>query len=93
MSYSYTDLIYANSTYYTKIPYFSIIVWDKDESLKIKVNCRADARDFATAIPYALLVSFEIAPELDIDVYQKITDKVHINDTVKPKDIIKSKTI
>lgn len=70
-----------------------VVVWDEDESLKIKVNCRADARDFATAIPYALLVSFEIAPELDIDVYQKITDKVHIKDAVKPKDIIKSKTI
>lgn len=54
------------------------VVWDENDSLKIKISSRADANDFDDEIPYALFVSFEIAPELDIDVYGDILDKIEI---------------
>lgn len=58
------------------------VVWDEQDALGIKINCRADANDFVESIPYALMVTFEIAPQYDIDVYQKIAEKV------KTKEII-----
>ncbi len=57
------------------------IVWGENDVLKIKVNCRADAFNFDGAVPYAILVTFEIAPEIDINIYEKIVSKI------KGKDI------
>lgn len=52
-------------------------VWGEDDCLSIKVNCRNDA-DSKCILPvqYALMVSFEIKEDIDIDVYERIADKV-----------------
>lgn len=60
------------------------VVWGEDDVLGIKVNCRADSNDFAETIPYSLLATFEIAPEYDVDVYQKVVEKVKPKETVTP---------
>lgn len=60
------------------------VVWGEDDVIGIKINCRADAHDFAAKIPYAIFATFEIAPEYDIDVYQKIVDKVKPKETITP---------
>jgi hypothetical protein len=53
------------------------IVWDENDAIQIKVNCRGDADDkFSDSIPYALMVSFEIKDAIDIDVYAKIAEGV-----------------
>lgn len=64
----------------------SAVVWGEDDTLGIKINCRADAHDFTDRIPYALFATFEIAPEYNIDVYEKISEKVRqkVKETVKP---------
>ena len=64
----------------------SIQVWDENESLTIKVNCRGDASDSDAdvLIPYALFATFEMAPEYDIDVYQTVLDKVRTKDIITP---------
>jgi hypothetical protein len=55
-----------------------IVVWDENESIQIKVNCRGDAEvEFTGIIQYALMVSFEIKGEIDVDVYTRIAEKVH----------------
>jgi hypothetical protein len=55
----------------------SIVVWDENESIQIKVNCRGDAIDkFDATIRYALMVSFEILDTIDIDVYSKIAERI-----------------
>lgn len=58
----------------------SVQMWAEDKSLAIKVNCRGDASEKTTTveIPYALFATFELAPEYDIDVYQKVVEKVRI---------------
>lgn len=54
-----------------------IVVWDENEGIQIKVNCRGDADDkFNGSIPYALMVSFEIKSAADIDVYAKIAARI-----------------
>ena len=58
--------------------------WGEDDILGIKINCRADANDFTETIPYALLATFEIAPEFDIDVYQKVVGKIKSKETITP---------
>ncbi len=60
------------------------VVWGEDDILGIKVNCRADANDFSNAIPYAILATFEIAPEHDINVYQRVVEKVKVREVITP---------
>lgn len=63
-----------------------IFVWDESGSVHIKVNCRNDAAPESEeiSIPYALFATFEIAPEYEIDVYQRVVDRVRIRETVTP---------
>ena len=56
------------------------IVWGENDVLHIKVNCRADASKFDEKIPYAILVTFELAPELNISVYDKVVNKIKDKD-------------
>lgn len=63
------------------------VVWDEEGTIQIRVNCRADAAEiFSEEVPYALMVSFEIKSNIDIDVYTKIAERVksHI-DNLEPK--------
>ncbi len=54
-----------------------IVVWDENDALQVKVNCRGDADDrFSGSVPYALIVSFEIKDAIDIDVYAKVAERV-----------------
>ena len=63
----------------------STAVWDDNDSMILKVNCRADASDKNNdPIPYALFATFEIAPEHDIDVYQSVVDKIRIRNAITP---------
>ena len=59
-------------------------VWNENDSLTIKVNCRGDASeaDADVLIPYALFATFEMAPEYNIDVYQNIVEKIRIRDII-----------
>ena len=63
----------------------NVVVWGENDLVQVKVNCRADASRFEEFIPYALFCTFEIAPEVDIDVYQKIIDKVKVKEPVSPR--------
>ena len=36
-------------------------------------------------IPYALFVTYEMAPEHEIDVYQRVVDRVRIREEVAPQ--------
>ena len=61
----------------------STAVWDDNDSMILKVNCRADASNTNNVpIPYALFTTFEIAPEHDINVYQSVVDKIRIRDAI-----------
>lgn len=52
------------------------------DSISIKVNCSKDANSFTENIPYALLVSLEVAEGLDLPLYQEIKDRISIPVTV-----------
>ena len=52
------------------------------DSISIKVNCSKDANSFIENIPYALLVSLEVAEGLDLPLYQEIKDRILIPVTV-----------
>jgi hypothetical protein len=60
-----------------------IVTWGEDDIFQIKVNCRAVADEhLAVAIPYALMVSFEIKSNINIDVYTKVADRIRPRVTV-----------
>lgn len=52
------------------------MVWDVGDSIGIKINCVEDAGKLTDPIPYSVLVTFEIAEELDIDVYTDVATKI-----------------
>lgn len=59
------------------------VVWDEEEAIQVKVNCRGDADEkFSGSIPFALMVSFEIKDVIDIDVYTKVVEKLSMRVTV-----------
>lgn len=52
-------------------------VYPVDATAVIQVNCRADAGGLGTAnIPYALVVSMEVAPDLGIGIYDEIEARI-----------------
>ncbi len=50
--------------------------WDSEDSIKIKINCVEDAEKLSAQIPYAVLVTFELAEGLDIDVYSRVATRI-----------------
>jgi hypothetical protein len=54
------------------------VPWSPDDTLTIKVNCREDAGYLSDRIPYAIFITFEIAPEYDIDVYAIVLERIRL---------------
>lgn len=54
-----------------------IVFWGTDDAIQLKVNCANVADDkFSGAVPYALMVSFEVDAAVNIDVYERVSTKV-----------------
>ncbi len=53
-----------------------IIGWISNRTLNLKVNYREAIKNSEQFIPYAIFITFEIAPKYDIDVYTAITEKI-----------------
>ena len=49
------------------------------ETISIKVNCSKDANSFSESIPYAILVSLEVAESLNLPIYQEIRERISIS--------------
>lgn len=58
------------------------LIWNDNNAIQIKVNCKEDAGKFKFAIPYCVFVTFEVAEGQDIDIYSKVVNKVKT--TIKP---------
>lgn len=52
------------------------VVWDEQDFLKIKVNCKKDAENCKDAVPYGLFVTFEVARGVDVDVYTSVMNSI-----------------
>lgn len=52
------------------------VVWDIEDSIKIKVNCKKDAENRKETVAYGLFVTFEVAEGLDVDVYTSVVNKI-----------------
>ena len=47
-----------------------------DDFLRIKVNCRKDARKISSSISYGLIVSLEVAEGVDLPIYNEIRTRI-----------------
>lgn len=52
------------------------VVWNMDDCLKIKVNCKKDADNCKDVVPYGLFVTFEMAEGVDVDVYRTVLNRI-----------------
>jgi len=55
-----------------------------DDELVLKVSCRADAGDLDESVPYALVVSLEVAPALQVPVYEELRVRLRPRARVRP---------
>lgn len=54
-------------------------VWDDDKAVYLKVNCKDDAiNDTEQAVPYALFATFKLKEANDINIYQRVKNKLQI---------------
>lgn len=54
------------------------------DMIQIKVNRTADATSFRGDIPYALIVSLEVANGIPMSIYEEIKDRISIPIAVRP---------
>ena len=59
-------------------------VFSDDDELVIKVNCRAHAGGLADLVPYALVVSLEVAPSLGLPIYEEMKARVAPRAQIRP---------
>jgi hypothetical protein len=59
-------------------------VFAEDDELLLKVSCRADAGNLAVSVPYALVVSLEIAPGLDVPIYDEMRVRLRPRARIRP---------
>ena len=52
------------------------IVWNDNDAIDIKVNCKEDAGKIRNEIPYCIFVTFEIAEGLDVDIYIEVSERI-----------------
>jgi hypothetical protein len=54
-------------------------------TVRIKVNCRADAGRLDEQIPYAIAVTLETANELRVPVYQEVAERINLQTEVRAR--------
>jgi hypothetical protein len=59
-------------------------VFSDGASLSIRVNCAAHAGDLDEPVPYGLVVSLEVAPELNVPVFAQVRDRIRPLVVVRP---------
>jgi hypothetical protein len=60
-------------------------VLESDQAIPIRVNCRADAGHIDKPIPYGLVVTLEVAPEIGIQIYEEIQTRLRPGIRVRPR--------
>lgn len=55
------------------------------DSIQVQVNCRADAGELDEAVPYAVAVTLEVAPNLTIPVYDEIRARIQVPVAIQPE--------
>ena len=54
----------------------SAVSFQENESLSLQVNCRSDIGIFEQKIPYAIAVTFEVAPATRLPIYEEIRARI-----------------
>jgi hypothetical protein len=47
-----------------------------NSNLEVQVNCRAEAGELTESVPYALVVTLEVAPEVQLPIYEEIRAQI-----------------
>jgi len=59
--------------------------WTSEDTLNVKVNCRENIPGLSDRVPYSIFITFEVAPELNFDVYTDVLDRIKSRDKVDAK--------
>jgi len=59
-------------------------VFADEDDLVLKVSCRGDASELDEPVPYGLVVSLEVAPELDVPIYEEMRVRLRPRARIRP---------
>jgi hypothetical protein len=62
-----------------------IVAFADGDVLNIRVNCRADAGELEEEVPYALAVTLEAAPMVDVSIYDEVEARIRPRVAVAPR--------
>lgn len=62
----------------------AMVVHDGD-FVDLAVTCESDAGELKDAVPYALAVSFEVAPETQLPIYEQISNRLKVRPAIRPR--------
>lgn len=63
----------------------SAVPLEPDAALHFRVDCAADAVADPPRVPYGLVVTLEVAPELGVDVYTEVANRLAFRAAVRPR--------
>ena len=56
------------------------------DRMQIKVNCREEAKPLTQSIPYGIVVSLEVAEDIEIPIYNEILTRIRMAIRINPLD-------
>jgi Subtilase family len=62
----------------------AMVVHDGD-TVDLAVRCESDAGELNVAVPYALAVSLEVAPGIQLPIYEQIANRLKVRPAVRPR--------
>jgi len=60
-------------------------VFADGDALEIRVNCKGEAGELTTEVPYALAVTLEAAPALDLPIHDEVEARLRQPVLVMPR--------
>jgi len=57
------------------------------EDIVVRVSCREDAPGLEGLVPYAIAVTLEVDPEIGVDIYAEVRDRVRQRLQVQARDL------
>jgi hypothetical protein len=63
------------------------VVIREGATLRLRVNCAAQAGGLSALVPYAIAVTFEMAPTTQVDVYTEVSDRLRARTTVRATQV------
>lgn len=73
---AHNDIAQKGTVQHERFRASKVSLWEENDEIAIRVNCKKDAGGACEAIPFAVIASFEVLNNDEIDVYSRVRDRI-----------------